>query len=174
MTEPLRLRLGTQKYLVTTLQSILTAANADIAAKVVSNAAPPVFTVQIGDIPNPSSPVLSVAFNGAPRPERTAQSEIFRTIRFLIHCYVPLAGDCTPMNYEMALVTIADHFDNLFLDDTKTQLPRIDAGLIPNLQAFQTDLGDQRSLWPMKLADNVTEVHGWTVPWSATYSIRTR
>jgi hypothetical protein len=124
----LELRIGTEKFLVSKLNGILTAANAAIVAQV--------------------------------------QSKIF--------CYIPLAGDCSPMNYEMAGVVMADYVDTLLLDDSQMQLITINAGQIPKIVSYGTDVGQQMTLWPMKLADGVTTVHGWMLPWSATYSIRTK
>lgn len=170
----LRLRRGTENFLVSKITGIIAAANADIANRVKANGPPPVFTVAIGDIPNPAGPTISISYIGAPAPDRNGDGLIFRTVRFKIACYVPLSGDCTPMNYEVALVTIADHFDTLMLDDIQMQVPTIDAGLIPNFQAYRSDLGEQRSIWPTKLADNITEVHGWATSWSATFSLKTK
>jgi hypothetical protein len=170
----LELRIGTEKFLVSKLNGILTAANAAIVAQVQSTAAVPVFTVRIGEIPNPASPILSVAFAGAPAPVRNGDGLIFRTVQFKIFCYIPLAGDCSPMNYEMAGVVMADYVDTLLLDDSQMQLITINAGQIPKIVSYGTDVGQQMTLWPMKLADGVTTVHGWMLPWSATYSIRTK
>lgn len=164
---------GTQTFLTEKITALLPALNADLAQKVVSLAAPPVFEHKIGDIPSVSGPRLCTYMlsNG---PRRTAQNQKVITVMFNILALIPTAGDNTAMNFEMARQVSAAHILTLFDDDSQVLTPKISAGLIGAVSALEGERGDLVDIWPRKMADGVTTVRGWEMPYTVSFSLQTR
>ena len=52
--------------------------------------------------------------------------------------------------------------------------PTIDAGLIGVVTASRAERGDFSDIFPRLMADGVSVVRGWRVPYSASFSLQTR
>ena len=164
---------GMQSFLTAQMTKMLPGLNADLAAKVKAAASPPVFTHAIGDVPNAASPqICTYWMSNAPR--RTANNQKVITVMFNIRALIPLAGDNTPMNFEMTRQVAAAHLMTLFDDDGIVLTPKINAGLFGVVSAMDGERGPAVDLWPFKMADGVTTVRGFEFPYSLSFSLQTR
>lgn len=174
---PPRLIRGTTAFLVSQLEALLPALNADIAGDVVSAqeppAPPPVFAVVIGSLPSAKGARLCVAFQDYPR-RRVGKNQKVVTVRFRIQCFVPRAADNLSSNFEMARQIAAEYVNNLLDDDEVMLTPEIDAGAWGTIRAIESEAGDMVDIWPHLFEDRQTTAHGWEVPYWAAYPLQTR
>ena len=173
MSKVVEYEQGTQAFLTSHLTAILPDMNTDLAAKVQSVGNAPAFTHRIGDQPNTAAPTLCT-YLMSNTARRTADNQKVVTVTFNVLTLIPVAGDNTPMNFEMTRQVAAAHLMTLFDDDSLVLTPKINAGLLGVVNAFDGERGDLVDIWPRKMTDKITVVHGFEFPYALSFSLQTR
>lgn len=164
---------GTQAFLTAKITALLTDLNTDLEAKVKAVSSPPAFVHAIGDQPAAGSPTLCT-YLMSNSPRRTADNQKVITVMFNVKALIPLAGDNTPMNFEMTRQVAAAHLMTLFDDDSQVLTPKINAGLFGVVSAMDGERGTLVDIWPFVMSDKVTTVRGFEFPYSLSFSLQTR
>lgn len=170
MNEPVRYAEGLRDFLLAQLTPMRLDLNTDLTAKVSGGFVP--FEIVSGSVPNASAPRLALSWQNDQRT-RAAEHEKLITVRFKIDALIPVAGNNTASNFETARQVSYAWVQSLLDDDAVMQNPYINAGGIGNVTGIAGECGDFNDLFPRLMADGTTVVHGWSVPYSCTFSLKT-
>lgn len=170
----LELSQGLGKFLNSKLSGLIDGINEDIAAKVISTAGipAPVFVYRDAIPDNPDRCMVAIKVVSDSKT-REGMGIITRTVTYKIACLIPWAGDNLPENFEIAYRITSDWVLTLLDDDSQMLIPVINAGVLPYLEARGADRGDAVDLWPSRLTDGKTLVHGWSVLYQVIFSVAT-
>lgn len=152
------------------IDSILTAMNTDLAANVVGGD-PVQFVTGIGRLLGTDRPTINVWHSSMPPPTRMAQYNKNTTDIFFISAYLPEAGPDTAMAFEMASQISKEWVRYIFLDDGQVLKPIINCGSFGNVRAYEAETGAQLDLFPTKLGDNTSVLHGWEMMYAITINV---
>lgn len=170
MAEPVRYAEGLRDYLITQITPIMGPMNADLATKVAGGFVP--FALVLGSIPDASAPRIALSWQNDQRT-RAAEHQKLITVRFKIDALIPVAGNNNSSNFEAARQVSYDWVQSLLDDDSVMQNPYINAGGIGNVTGIAGECGDFNDIFPRIMADGKTIIHGWSVPYSCTFSLKT-
>ena len=160
--------------------SVLAAINGAIVADYVGVKPVPSFNIEtwVGEIPNPPSPYFTVCFASSNNVDFLAtgtgnggHEQLALTLN--LKCLIPLAGDNTPLNYELMLQCAVDE-THAWMDNSLIALsPVITHPNAPGEQAkaFMCGRGPIMTIFPHKSADGKTMIRGWTVPFTFNFDV---